>query len=107
MTTDTGNVGNLLKDIFLLSLNQVTFVNPMVSRKPKLQRQRKIFKINRGMFCCIYTRCSGLVFANFRSPKGRIALQVARKIASYDRAKTHVIFLCLFFQGKISCGQDK
>ncbi|XP_028407649.1 uncharacterized protein LOC114530254 isoform X2 [Dendronephthya gigantea] len=26
----------------------VTFVNPMVSRKPKLQRQRKIFKINRG-----------------------------------------------------------
>ncbi|CAB4013497.1 serine threonine- kinase N2-like isoform X3 [Paramuricea clavata] len=26
----------------------VTFVNPMVSRKPKLQRQRKLFKINRG-----------------------------------------------------------
>ena len=54
----------------------------------------------------MYIRCSGLVFANFTSPKGRIALQVARKIASHDRAKTRVIFLCVyFFRKKFPAGR--
>ena len=37
------------------------------------------------------------VFANFPSTKGRIALQVARKIAPCDRALIHVCLAYLFF----------
>lgn len=28
--------------------NQVTFLNPMVTRKPKLERQKKMFRIQKG-----------------------------------------------------------
>ena len=43
----------------------------------------------------------GLVFTNFTSPKSRIALQVARKIAQCDRAFR--VRMCLIYVGQPLC----
>ena len=37
-------------------VNQVTFLNPMVTKKPRLQRQKKLFHIQKGESLWLYLR---------------------------------------------------
>ena len=46
--------------------------------------------------------CDGNLFANFTSPKSRIALQVARKIAPCDRALVLTLINLLYFYTSVS-----